>query len=99
MTSRFGNAMKLRDESHYIGNMFNHMPAYYFIEFVIREGIWRLAQIVNDVGIRARIRVDTDRARTLVAPTTYVEDLLSACRAWRLGHYRDVWKVKNVAVA
>ena len=72
-----GYAMKLGDERHHIGNMFDHMPAYHFIEFVIGKRIWRLAQIVKDIGISARIRVDADRARILVASTTYVQDLLS----------------------
>lgn len=74
----FSNSMKLTDKSHYVRNMFNHVAADNLIEGIIVKRIRKHSEIVNDVGISSRIRVDSKRAWILVLPAAYIQDFLLA---------------------
>ena len=79
-----GDAMKFRNKRHHIRYVFNHMAADDFIELIVGEGIGQYPQIMNDICVATRIRIDTDSPRVFVLATADVEDLLSQ-RVWLWG--------------
>ena len=71
----FRNAMKLAHERHYIGNVFDDVAANDSIKFVVSEWIGHDAKIVDDVGVRAWIRVNANGAGKFILATTDVQNL------------------------
>jgi len=58
-------------------DVFDHMPADYFVKFVIRKWIWDGAEVVNDVGMCFRICIEADCARRFVPATSDVENFFA----------------------
>jgi hypothetical protein len=56
--------------------MLDHMTTNDFFEFVIRERVRKDAEIVNDVGMTARICIDADSAGKLILAAAYVQNSL-----------------------
>jgi hypothetical protein len=72
--SRSGDAVDLRDKGHHVGHVFDHMTAYDLIKLVGAEGIGQDTQIMNDIGMAARIRVDAYRSGILILTAADIED-------------------------
>src|SRR5947209_14131903 len=79
------DAMKLRDKGHHIGHMLYYVTADDLIEPVVVERIRNNAQVMYDIGSRARVKVYADCARILVAPTANVQDFL--LKVFRLSQF------------
>jgi len=69
-----GNSMQLTNECHHVGDVFNDVSADDQIKFVVWEWIWQNAEVVNNIGVAARVGVNADRTRKLVLTTTDVQD-------------------------
>ena len=52
---RLSDPVKLRNKSHYVGNVFNYVAADHLIEFVVGERIRHDSQIVDHIGMTARV--------------------------------------------
>ena len=66
--------MQLVDESKYVRNVLDHMPANNLLELIVSEWIWKVAEVVNDVGVASRVRVDADRAGIFVLSTPNIKN-------------------------
>ena len=75
-TTWFSNSVKFANKRHYVRHVFDHMPANDLVKLIVRERIRKDSEIVNDVSMTARVRVDADCARKLVLTTTDVENSL-----------------------
>lgn len=73
-TTGLRDAMQLVDEAEHIGNMLDHMSTNDLVELVIIKRIGKRSEVVNDVGMTARVRVDTDSAGKFVLTTPNVEN-------------------------
>ena len=82
--TRLRDAMQLRDEPQHIRHMLDHVTTNYLFKLIISEWIWKRSEIMNDVSVTQKVRIDTDRAGKLVLTTTNVENLLGS-----IGHARD----------
>src|SRR5712691_4057825 len=72
---RFCDAVQLRDESHHVWNVLDHMTTNDLVEFIIGKGIGHNAQIVNDVSLSSGIYVYADCVRIFVLAAADVKDL------------------------
>ncbi len=70
----FRNAVKLGDESHHVGNVFDNVVGDDEIKFVVRERIRNDSQIVNHVSRRARVVVQANRAFVLIRAAADIEN-------------------------
>src|ERR1043165_3364804 len=70
------DAMQLVDEPDHVRRVFDHVTTNDFFKPVVVERIRKDAEIVNDVGVTARIRVDADRAGKFILATAYVQNSL-----------------------
>ena len=68
------DAMQLGDEPKHVRHVLDHVTTNDLVELIVSERIRNDAQIMNDVGVTPRVRIDTDRAGKLVLATTDVED-------------------------
>ena len=66
--------MQLGDEAKHVRHVFDHMTANDLVKLIFTERIGKHSEIVNDIGMTARVRVDADCARKLVLTTTNVEN-------------------------
>ena len=69
-----GNPMQLRDEPDYIRHVLDHMTANDLFKLVVTEWIRKNTEVMNDVGMTSRVRVDADRAGELVLAAAYVQN-------------------------
>ena len=69
--------MQFADERHHIGHVLNHVTADDLVELVIGKWVRHYPQIVDDIGVAARVGVNTDGARILVLTTAHVKNLLA----------------------
>jgi len=67
------NAMKFAHDRHWFPNVFNHVTADDFIEFIIRKWIGQVVEIVNYVSHAARVEVHSDRAWNFVRPAADIQ--------------------------
>ena len=67
------DAMQFGDEPKHVGHVLDHVTTNDLVELIVSERIWNDAEIMNDVGVTARVRIDTDRAGKLVLATTDVQ--------------------------
>src|SRR5688572_81120 len=72
-TAWLRDAMKFGYERKHVRHMFDHVTTYDLVEFIISKGIRNDAEVVNDVGMTTRVRIDTDRAGKFVLTTPNVE--------------------------
>ena len=77
--SRLGNSMQLVNESEDVGYVLDDVTTDDLVELVVVKRIGKDAQVMNEIGLSSRIRVDTDRARKLVLPTSYVQNSYRDC--------------------
>lgn len=73
-SARLGDSIQLVYESEDVGYVLNDVTTDDFVELVVVERIGEDAQVMNEVRLSSRIRIDTDRARKLVLPTPYVQN-------------------------
>src|SRR5689334_12542556 len=71
-----GDAMQLRDEPDHVRHVLDHVTTNDLFKLVVVEWIRKDAEIVNDIGVTARIRVDANRAGKFVLATAYVQNSL-----------------------
>ena len=74
-TRWFSYAMKVANERHDIGNVFNYVTANNQIKLIFGKRIGNDAEIVNNVCVGAWIRIDTDGAGILVLPAADIKNL------------------------
>jgi len=67
------DAMEFSYKAEYIGNVLDHMTANNLVELVIIKRIRKDTEVVNDVGVTARVRVDADGAGKLILTTPDVQ--------------------------
>ena len=68
--------MQLGDKADDIRHMFDHMPANNLFKLVITERVRKDAEVVDHVGMAARIRIDADGAGEFILATAYVQNSL-----------------------
>src|SRR5215213_10057835 len=61
LAARFRDAMKFRHEPENVGNVLYHVTADDLFKLAVVERIRKDSEIVNDVSMTSRIRIDTDR--------------------------------------
>ena len=66
--------MQLVHESEHVGNVFDHVATDDLFELIVSEWIWKVAEVVNDVGVASRVRVDADRAGIFVLSTPNIKN-------------------------
>src|SRR5690242_18551980 len=71
-----GDAMQLRHEPDHVRHMLDHVTTNDLFKLVVVERIRKDAEIVNDVGVTARVRVNADRAGKFILATAYVQNSL-----------------------
>src|SRR5689334_14149335 len=74
--ARLRDAMQLGDKPDHVRHVLNYVATNNLFKLVVAEWIRKDAEIVNDVGVTARIRIDANRARKLVLATAYVQNSL-----------------------
>jgi hypothetical protein len=79
--------MQLVYESEDVWYVLDDVTTDDLVELVVVKGIGEDTQVMNEIGLSSRIRVDTDRARKLVLPTPYVQN-----------SYRDSRWMSEIAV-
>jgi len=67
------DAMQFGNEPKYVRHVLNHVTTNDLVELIVSEWIWNDAEVMNDVSVTARVRIDTDRAGKLVLATTDVK--------------------------
>ena len=72
----FRDPVQLCDETKHIWNVLDHMTANDLFKLIVAERIRECSEIVNDVCMASRVRVDADRAGKFVLTTTNIKDLL-----------------------
>ena len=75
-SARFCYAVEFADKRHYVRHVLDHVPANYFVKFVISKRIWHHAKVVYHVRVCSRIGVYSDGAWILVLSASDVKDLL-----------------------
>lgn len=68
------DAMQFVDEAEHVRDMLYDMAADDLVELIIIKRIRKDAEVVNDVGMTTRVRVDADSAGKLVLTTANVEN-------------------------
>lgn len=68
------DAMQLRDESDHIRHVLNYMAADNLFKLIVTERIRKDTEIVEDISMTARIRIDADRAGKLVLSAADVQN-------------------------
>src|ERR1044072_2536850 len=76
LAAGFRDAMKFSDEPDHVRHTLDHMAANNLFKLVVAERIRKDAEIVNDVGVTARVRVDADRAGKFILAAAYVQNSL-----------------------
>ena len=71
--------MQLSDETKNIGNVLDDVSTNDFFELIVVEGVREAAEIVNDVGVTSRVRIDADRAGIFVLSTANIKNLFLCC--------------------
>jgi len=66
--------MKFSYETHHIGNVLDHVSTDDEIKLVVFEWIRKRSEIVNNVGVTSRIRVDPNRARKLILAAAHIQN-------------------------
>ena len=80
-TARFCDPVQFRNEAKYVRNVLDHVATNDLFKLIVAERIRERSEIVNDVCMTSRVRVDADGAGKLVLTTANVEDVfLSRCR-------------------
>jgi hypothetical protein len=74
-TRWFSYPVKLADEGHDVGNVFNYVAADNQIEFIVGKRIRQNAEIVNDVCVSSWIGIYANGAGVFVLATADVENL------------------------
>src|SRR5512145_1980000 len=69
-------------ESENIRHMFDDVTTEDLFKLIVAERIWKLAEIMNDIGVTQRIRVDTNRAGKFVLTATDIENSSFRCCRW-----------------
>ena len=67
------DAMQLSNEPKHVRHVLDHVTTNDLVEFIVGERIRKDAEIVNDVRMTARVRVNTDRAGKLILTTSDVQ--------------------------
>ena len=65
--------MQFRYEPKYVRDVLDHVTTNDLVEFIVCERIRNDAEIVNDVCVTARVRIDTDRAGKFILTTPDVQ--------------------------
>jgi hypothetical protein len=73
-TTGRGDAKQFRDKGHYVGHVLGDVTTNDFIEFVICERIRKHTEIMDHIGMGARVGVDANRAGRFVPATTDIEN-------------------------
>ena len=68
--------VQLSDETNHIRNVLDHMTANDLFKLIVAERIRERSEIVNDVCMASRVRVDADRAGKFVLTTTNIKNSL-----------------------
>jgi hypothetical protein len=71
----FRDPVELADKSHEIRDVFDSVIRDDGVEFVIRKWIGKRSEIVDDIGGRLRIIIQSDRTRSFVYAASDVKDL------------------------
>ena len=71
------DAIKLSDKGHHVGHVLDDVAADNLVELIVDEGIRDGAEVVNNIGIAARVRVDAYSAGMLILSASDVKDLLA----------------------
>ena len=74
--TRLRDAMKFRYERKHVRHMLDHVIANDQFKLIVSERIRKDAEIVDDVGMTARVSVDTDCAGKLILATANVQNSL-----------------------
>lgn len=69
-----GDAMQLSHEADYIWNMLDYMATDDLLKFVVHERIRKHPEVVDDVGMTPRIRVDADSTGEFVLTTADIQN-------------------------
>jgi hypothetical protein len=64
--------MQLCDEADHIRNVLDHVVTNYLFKLIVGEWIGKDAEIVNNIGVTTRIRVNANCAGKFVLATAYV---------------------------
>lgn len=79
-TAGLRDAMQLRDESKNIGNVLDDVATNDLFKLIVAEWIWKGPEIVNDICMAQRIRIDAKRAGKFVLATADIENCFFRCR-------------------
>ncbi len=81
------DAVQLCNETENIGNMLDYMATDDLLKFVVFERIRKDPEIMNDIGMTPRIRVDADRSGEFVLTTADIQHAPLGCDNWvAVGH-------------
>ena len=70
----FCNSPEFGDEIHHVRDVFDRVARDDEIELVVGKWIWKNAQIVNHVGTRARVVIESNRAFVFVVAAPDIEN-------------------------
>ena len=73
---RLRDPVQLVNEAKDVRNMLDNVATDNFVELVVTKRIRKDSQIMNDVGLRARIRIDADCAGKFILPASNIQNLL-----------------------
>ena len=68
--------VQLCDKPQHVRNMFDHVTTNDLFELIVAERIRKGSEIVNDVSMAQRIRIDADRAGEFVLTTANIKHFL-----------------------
>src|SRR5690242_10772487 len=73
-TAALGDAVEFGDKANHIRHVLDHVAANDLLELVVGKRIREDREIVNDVGVTARVCVDADSAGKLVLAAADVQN-------------------------
>ena len=74
-----GDAVELGHECHHIGHVFDDMSRNNEIEFIVRERIGHDSKVVNHIGSRLWIAVESNRTFVFICSAPYIENFHIVC--------------------
>lgn len=69
------NAIEFGDERHHVRYVFDDVIGHDEVKFVVRKRVRKIAEIMDDIGVRARIIVQADSPFGLIGPAADIQDI------------------------
>src|SRR5258705_9865721 len=73
-SARFSDPVQLVHEAQHIRDMLDHVATDYLVELVIIEWVRKVSQVMYEVCLSPRIRIDADGAGKFILPAPYIQN-------------------------